>query len=119
MTEAGYKSIKITGLEVYEVQEQVKVNCADRNQYGGCRRIWLKEDKMEPPRSTENPDLSKSAELRSMHFPPCKLHPNEEKRERKMLYTFYTWVSLHRHFQKQYIRKSLVVAFGRGMRDWE
>lgn len=48
VTEAGYKSIKITGLEVYEVQEQVKVNCAGRNQYGGCRGIWLKENKMEP-----------------------------------------------------------------------
>lgn len=32
VTEAGCKSIKITGLEVYEVQEQAKVNCADRNQ---------------------------------------------------------------------------------------
>lgn len=119
VTEDRYKSIKIKGLEVYEVQEQAKVNCADRNQYGGCRRIWLKEDKMEPSGSTGNPDLSKSAELRSMHFPPCELHPNEEKWERKMLYTFYTWVSSHRHFQKQHIRQLSAVAFGRGMRDWE
>ena len=68
VTEAGCKSIKITGLEVYEVQEQAKVNCADRNQYGGCRRIWLKEDKMEPSGSTGNPDLSKSTELKIHAF---------------------------------------------------
>lgn len=33
--EARHKSVQIIGLQVYEVQEQVKVNCADRHQHGG------------------------------------------------------------------------------------
>ena len=76
---------------------------------------------MRPSGSTKNVlfSWSKPTELRSMHFIPCKLHPSEEKRKRKVLYTFYRWMYLHRHFLKQYIRQLSVVAFGSGMGDQE